>query len=225
MAVASVVPARSADTPVGITLSEFIRFESAAGNRRIRVVEEIRTQGDWDKMKDLNLPLRTKIRGLIGGGDLTAENLRTFADNVEDEKKRRRYRKHATGYGEFQRRLRPTQVGTVQKVTWSDGALRVKLDPEVVFRIGEKRFLTKFYLRKDALEPSSLIASLQMLRESHPRNAYQVAILDCERGLLHRDTRLNRDSVILLRTTAAQIVGIWRLLETGARPSRITEIS
>ncbi len=101
----------------------------------------------------------------------------------------------------------------------------MKLDPEVVFRIGEKRFLTKFYLRKDALEPSSLIASLQMLRESYPRNAYQVAILDCERGLLHRDTRLNRDSVILLRTTAAQIVGIWRLLETGARPSRITVIS
>ncbi len=97
MAVASVVPARSADTPVGITLSEFIRFEGAAGNRRIRVVEEIRTQGDWDKMKDFNLPLRTKIRGFIGGGDLTAENLRTFADNVEDEKKRRRYRKHATG--------------------------------------------------------------------------------------------------------------------------------
>ncbi len=31
MAVASVVPHRTADTPVSITLSQFIRFESAVG--------------------------------------------------------------------------------------------------------------------------------------------------------------------------------------------------
>ena len=80
-------------------------------------------------------------------------------------------------------------------------------------------------MRKGVLDPTSLIASLQMMRESYPRGGYQVAILDCERGLIHRDTRLNRDSVILLRTTAAQFVGIWRLLESGERPSRVTEIS
>lgn len=225
MAVASVVPTRSADTPVGITLSQFIGFESAVGNRRIRVVEEIRTQGDWDKLKDFNLPLRQKIRALIGDDELSAAKLRAFADGVEDDRKRSRYRKHATGYRDFERRHRPKQAGTVHKALWSDGALRVTMDPEVIFRIGERRFLTKFYLRKDALEPSSLIASLQMLRESYPRGGYQVAILDCERGLIHRDTRLSRDSVILLRTTAAQFIGIWRLLESGERPSRVTEIS
>jgi hypothetical protein len=211
--------------PVTITLSQFIRFESASGNRRIRVVEEVRTQGDWDKLKDFNLPLRQKIRSLISDGDLSGANLRAFADEVEDDKKRSRYRKHAAGYRDFERRQRPAQAGTVQRALWSDGALRVTLDPEVIFRIGERRFLTKFYLRKDVLEPSSLIASLQMLKESYPRGGYQVAILDCECGLIHRDTRLNRDSVILLRTTAAQFVGIWRLLEEGFRPSRINEIS
>lgn len=225
MAVASVVPTRGSDPQVTISLSQFILFEAAAGNRRIRVVEEIRTQGDWDKSKDFNLPLRNKIRSLIGSDELNAAKLQTFADSVEDDKKRKRYRRHAAGFKAFQRRLRPAQAGTVPSALWSDGALRVRLDPEVIFRIGEARFLTKFYLRKDPLDPASLVASLQLLRESYPRSVYRVAVLDCERGALIRDTRLNRDSVILLRTTAAQFVGIWRLLESGERPSRVTQIS
>lgn len=75
MAVASVVPHRTADRPVSITLSQFIRFESAAGSHRIRVVEDIRTQGEWDKLKDFNLALRQRIRAYWGstGVDTTCD--------------------------------------------------------------------------------------------------------------------------------------------------------
>jgi hypothetical protein len=99
--------------------------------------------------------------------------------------------------------------------------LRASLDPDVVFAIGEERFITKIYLSKEPISPKRIVASLQMLRECYDRPRVRVAILDCERGTLHRDTRLDRRSGILLRVTAAKFVGIWRALDEGVEPRRV----
>jgi hypothetical protein len=214
-------------TPVLITVATFIRFDSADGNHRVDVVEERRNPKEYDKLRDFYLQLRHRIRKLAGERELKARDLLNFADEVDGDIKRDRFRRIAKGYGAFERRLRPRLIGTVPKQLWADAGIRVTVDPEIVFRIGQQRFITKLYVRKDELEAAArLISSLQMMRECYDRPGYRVAVLDCERGTLHRDTRLDpRRSGVLLRTTAAQFVGIWRLLDEGVQPYRIPDIS
>lgn len=226
MAVASVVPAGSPKySPIPITFTQFLRFDISDGNRRIKVVQEIREQGDWDVSRDFYLGFRQKIRAGVRDDDLSGDELLAYAQGAGiDDDKRARYRANAKGLQAFERRYKPKLAGAMGRSMWSDGNLRVTTDPEAIFRVAGARYLTKIHLSRDVLESSRLIASLQLLREAYPKMSTRVAILDCDKGLLHRDTRLNQNSLILLRTTAAQFVGIWRLLDEGVVPNRIPEV-
>jgi hypothetical protein len=216
----SATPAKFSPIP-SIGLGTFIRFDSADGNHQIDVVEDYRS-GEYDLLKDFYLALRHQIRRLAGERNLAANNLLVFSDQIDDETKQRRFRAIAKGYRAVEKQLKPQLGGVVEKQVWSDAGLRVVVDPEVVFILGQQRFITKFYLGKDSLVASRLIASLQLLRETYNRPGYRVAILDCERGKLHRDTRLDeRRSAIQLRVTAAKFVGIWRALDQGVEPRAV----
>lgn len=209
---------------IAITLSQFIHFETSDGNGKVAAVNEIRTQPEWNAATDFYLPLRQRIRRGVADEDLSAAQVIELADQVEPAKQAR-YSAAARGYGQFQRSYRPRIAGSIEATIWTDGELRVKADPEAIFRIDDRRYITKIYLRKDPLAPARVVASLQLLRESYARPGHRVAILDCARGRIYRDTRLNQQSRILLRTTAAQFVGMWRALEQGIRVTEFPEIS
>ena len=205
MAVASIVPAGSPKYgPIAITFTQFLRFDISDGNKRVKVVQDIREQGDWDVSRDFYLGLRQKIRGRVNADDLSGAELLTYAQGPGiDDDKRARYRANARGFQAFEKRYKPKLAGPVPRSIWSDGNLRVTTDPEAIFRLNGVRYLTKIYLSRDLLESGRLIASLQLLREAYPKTSTRVGILDCDKGILHRDTRLNQNSLILLRTTAA----------------------
>ena len=204
-----------------IGLSTFIRFDSADGNKQIDIVDERRAP-QYDPMRDFYLALRHQIRKLSSERNLAARNLLAFTDQIDDETKQARFTKIAKGFASFERKTRPKLGGIVPKQLWSDAGLKVTVDPEVIFVLGTQRFITKLYLGRERLEPARLIASLQLLHECYDRPGYRVAVLDTERGALHRDTRLDqRRSAIQLRVTAAKFVGIWRALDEGVQPQAV----
>lgn len=204
---------------IHVSLSTFIRFDAANGYRQIEIVEERRIPHDYELFMDFYAGLRNRIQRLAGEQNLNSRTLLAFAENVTDGAKKERYLKLARGYKDFERRSRPELVGTVSKQLWADAGIRVTVDPDVVLGVGGQRFVTKLYLAKEKLEASRVVASLQMLRECYRTPGYRVAVLDVERGALHRDTRLDeRRSAIILRTTAAKFVGIWRALDEGVVP-------
>jgi len=224
---ASLPAATSAVAPrfsaIQISLSTFIRFDAANGYRQIEVVEERRIPRDYELYMDFYAGLRQRIQRLASEQNLNARALASFAENVADQARKERYRKVARGYAAFERRSRPALAGTVPKQLWADAGIRVTVDPEVVLLAAGQRFITKLYLAKEKLESARLVASLQMLRECYRTPTYRVAVLDVERGLLHRDTRLDeRRSAIILRTTAAKFVGIWRALDEGVVPASLS---
>lgn len=219
---AAATPAAPRFPAILVSLSTFIRFDAANGYRQIGIVEERRIPHDYELYMDFYAGLRNRIQRLAGEQSLNSRTLLTFAENVTDAAKKERYLRLARGYKVFERRSRPGLVGTVPKQLWADAGIRVTVDPEVVMVVSGQRFITKLYLAKERLEAPRLVAPLQMLRECYRTPGYRVAVLDVERGVLHRDTRLDeRRSAIILRTTAAKFVGIWRALDEGVVPVSI----
>lgn len=192
-----------------ISLTSFLDFVAIAGPRRVAAVRACKQASNqpYDPRKDFYKRLREKIvafeRGQIGEAAFL---------NVESwgvaEKKTTNLQDAANHYLAWRQTMHGTWIEP-RHGSRTFGELRVRINPEVGFRIDDRDVALKLHFKRDQLAASRVpIIQGLMLGITLPQQAS--AILDVRREHMTLSTAVDPDIEILLSAEAAAFMAIWR---------------
>ncbi len=204
-----------------ISLTDFVDFTSRSGIPRISKVSEILRRGDYDPRFDFWKRLREEIQERHRTGT-PLSTLPDIVGTLADRNKRLAYPGAIDGYVSFVGRKRFVWSEPPRAV-WSHGELQVRVNPEIGLIRGDDELVVKLYFKSDPLAKQRIDVVLWLLegtlRDQLPANAC-VAVLDVQRGRLHRRTREIAHMGALLAGEAQAFISMWSEIEARRTPVR-----
>jgi hypothetical protein len=198
---------------VDVSMSEFVDFHVLTGSSRVAKVRMLKSRGEYEPATDFWRPLRNAISAFHRRPEGDGRALADFLPPIS-ERKVVRYQAAMRGHAKYARgkEIRGFRAPTA---TWEVGELRVRVNPEVVLRIGATRYAVKLYFKAEPLSrgrAQALIALMEEeLRPSVP-DSTTFAVFDVPNAALRvADARSSlSDTQIALRAEARAFIDIWR---------------
>lgn len=194
-----------------ISMTTFVDFVLASGTKRLTCVKRAKSeyQRDYDPAKDFYRLLREAIIGIHQDGK-KKESLDGLLGTLTDKKKLDAYSQCVAAYKQWCGRKRFQWVRSFT-TDWSDGDLRVRVNPELGLYINGSLHVLKLYFKADVPSKRRLETMFHLLRLSIPNEMENAmpGILDVRRGNLFRPTREVPGIDALLVGEAAAFRTMW----------------
>lgn len=195
-----------------VSMSEFADFHVLTGSPKVAKVRALKSRGDYEPATDFWRPLRNAITAYHARPDGDQRTLRDFLPTVT-ERRVARYEAAMRGHTRFIRN-KSIKGYRAPSGTWSVGSLRVRVNPEVGLRIGDRRYIAKLYFKADVLSRArsqALIALMEEVLRPQVPSAVTFAVLDVANADLRTaDGRSSiADTQLALRSEARAFIEIW----------------
>jgi len=132
-----------------VTLTRFVDFVSKAGTPKMTVVKDWKYRDDYSPATDYYKRIRDAIVEMHKRGRSTA-SLVSFAESLDDPKKRDSYIEIAKGYRRWVGKKTVTWFAPPSGL-WSHAGLDVAVNPEIGLVINGTPHLLKLYFKADGL--------------------------------------------------------------------------
>jgi hypothetical protein len=188
-------------------LSNFLRFMSTTGLSRLNQVIEGTQYEHWmDYYKDL----RSQIILALASGKTA--RLEEFVSRHPDDAKVPNYALCASKLITWMAKNDYKFLGRVRPATWTEGELRVPVNPEVRMEVDGQECLVKLYMAKEKLSPSAKKAYAYLVNQTLGQHSKLTpAILDLRTGKLYMIATPNNRIGLWVRSEAAAFIAMWKM--------------
>ena len=170
-----------------ISLTDFVDFIHSTGENRFSHVRKIKKRGVYDPRTDFWLKMRQAIIQHKSSGALDFEIIEKLMRELTDQKKRRNYGLVIDGYHKFVKRFKGQWL-TPPRAFLELGNVRLNVNPELGFKIGNRHIVVKLYFKSEAITQSE--ARIALIAMEHVLTPHCNSTLETEFKLL--DVRRNR---------------------------------
>lgn len=196
-----------------VSFTTFLRFLSAQPVTRLHVVRDAmdRYSEDYSPAKDYWRLLRNRIVEYERSG-LPRDHLSGYHEQV-GLRKSGNYQTAIEDYLRWRGR-KALQWVEPPRWHWESDGLRVRVNPELGFRVDDALQVVKLYFEGTPLRARRLGAALHLLSTGAAHGDIPIlpSILDVRRRRLFVATPLTNEAALLLRSDARHFVSIWELL-------------
>jgi hypothetical protein len=203
------------DSTIKISLTDFVDFATRSGKSQFTKVKELFARGEYDPRTDFWKPLRDCIPAFHRG----KRTLESVVATLTDAKKTNRYPQAIAGYRRFLGKNEPNYF-TVPAWFWTYGELHVRVNPEVGFEMGGKRYAVKLHFKDEKLTRQRSAVLLEVMRSAMAADSKLIpAILDVANARLISVGPFDGGLTTWLQAQAVGFVHMWNLL--AAQPITI----
>lgn len=172
-----------------ISLTDFVEFIHSTGETRLQHVKRIKKRGEYDPKTDFWLKMRKAIVKHASSRNLDFDIIEQLMRDLTDPKKRSNYSSVVEGYRKFVKRHKgkwlPPPVGFMDF-----GMLRLNVNPELGFKMGNKHVVVKLYFKSEPITPSEARVALMAMDHvlsSKAKNGleFEFRLLDVRRNKMY----------------------------------------
>ena len=193
-----------------ISLTDFVQFVNKAGLPKLTKVREIKTRPEYSPALDFWKVLRDAIRDFHRAG----KPIDRVLDEIGQTRKVARYSAALAAYKKFLRNKR-TEWFEPPLGIWTYSDLRVKVNPELGLRFGDRNHVVKLYFKDEPLPKRRLAVVFQLMKialESKLKPEATLAVLDVGNSRLLLPDAKAPDVTALLIGEAAAFVAMWNAI-------------
>ncbi|NLK53130.1 MAG: hypothetical protein GX295_11925 [Syntrophomonadaceae bacterium] len=201
---------------IKISLTEFMNFVNKSGRAKATVVVNAKNkrEEEYQHFKDYWNPLKIKIKS-VHRKNGTHDDLRKVLNEVNEERKEN-YQKAIDGYCKFWKK-RKLEWFNPPKKTWTEGDIKIELNPELGLQIRDKFYVIKLYTAANEnidKRHADLILNLmeKELREKVGGDEVVFAVLDVKRGKLFENKNKDTSLYFLLQGEARGFEAMWKYI-------------
>jgi hypothetical protein len=196
---------------LNVSMTTFVDFVSTNGTGRLTKVRRAKKyyEDGYAPERDFYKPFRDRVDDIFNQG-WDAQKLKASLADVTDPKKVDNYEECRKGLSKWVGRKTITPLPS-SRSTWTGGALRVSVNPELHVAIDGKPHLVKLYLKSDSLSKQKANTALHLLSKKAPAGT-TVGILDVRRSKLFVKTTSIPGMDALLVAEAAAMASLWEAI-------------
>jgi hypothetical protein len=188
-----------------ISLTDFVDFTIKAGPAQFTKVKEIFGRGPYDPRFDFWKPLREGIQDHHQLG----KSLDSLLSGLKDQKKLNRYPDALKSYKKYIHKNKPGSFKPPSGI-WSYGALKVRVNPELGFKIEDKKYAVKIYFKDETPTKQRLNLVFEVMRVSLVE--VEPAVLDLSSSRLITPKSGGENLQPFLEAQALSFLHMWKSL-------------
>jgi hypothetical protein len=199
---------------VNISLTDFVDFVVSSGTPKLTKVKTVMLRGEYHPAFDFWKTLRDGIVEYHARASGDKKHFDRLLESVSEGNRKSVYPTLVANYKSFLGR-KTIIPGAPPRALWEHAGLEVRVNPELLLKINDKRHLIKLYFKADQLSKNRIEIIqllLQRVFDGDVETPIKFCVLDVRHNKIYATEKPDAKLMPLLQGEAVSFVAIWKSL-------------